>query len=141
MTNIAVAQTWVESIRALGVCIYLDDFGTGYSSLSYLKRFPMDKVKIDKSFIRDLYIDKSDRALVEAIITMANSLGLKVVAEGVEDEQQLAILREIGCGFVQGYYFSRPITAAEFGPSMLRINADLAKSMSLCADSLQKTRV
>lgn len=136
MTNISVAQTWVESMRALDVRIYLDDFGTGYSSLSYLKRFPMDKVKIDKSFIRDLYIDKSDRALVEAIITMANSLGLKVVAEGVEDEQQLAILREIGCDFVQGYYFSRPVTAAEFGPSMLRINADLAKSMSLCADGL-----
>lgn len=131
MANVAVAQSWIESIRALGVRIYLDDFGTGYSSLSYLKRFPMDKVKIDKSFIRDLYIDKSDRALVEAIITMANSLGLKVVAEGVEDEQQLAILREIGCGCVQGYYFSRPVTAAEFGPSLLRINAELAKDLDV----------
>tara|TARA_Y100000782_G_scaffold115015_1_gene154140 strand:- start:290 stop:2719 length:2430 start_codon:yes stop_codon:yes gene_type:complete len=125
MSNVAVAQTWIESIRALGLRIYLDDFGTGYSSLSYLKRFPMDTVKIDRSFIRDLYIDKSDRALVEAIITMAASLGLNVVAEGVEDEQQLAILNEIGCGYVQGYYFSRPIKGAELAPFMLRINDEL----------------
>jgi diguanylate cyclase (GGDEF)-like protein/PAS domain S-box-containing protein len=127
MANVAVAQSWIESIRALGLRIYLDDFGTGYSSLSYLKRFPMDTVKIDRSFIRDLYDDKSDRALVEAIITMANSLGLNVVAEGVEDEKQLAILNEIGCGCIQGYYFSRPVIGAELAPSMLRINADLAK--------------
>jgi EAL domain-containing protein (putative c-di-GMP-specific phosphodiesterase class I) len=85
----------------------------------------MDTVKIDRSFIRDLYIDKSDRALVEAIITMAASLGLNVVAEGVEDEQQLAILNEIGCGYVQGYYFSRPIKGAELAPFMLRINDEL----------------
>jgi diguanylate cyclase (GGDEF)-like protein/PAS domain S-box-containing protein len=127
MSNVAVAQTWIESIRALGLRIYLDDFGTGYSSLSYLKRFPMDTVKIDRSFIRDLYIDKSDRALVEAIITMATSLGLHVVAEGVEDAQQLAILTEMGCGYVQGYHFSRPIEGPELAPFMLRINDELSK--------------
>jgi EAL domain-containing protein (putative c-di-GMP-specific phosphodiesterase class I) len=127
MSNVAVAQTWIESIRALGLRIYLDDFGTGYSSLSYLKRFPMDTVKIDRSFIRDLYIDKSDRALVEAIITMATSLGLHVVAEGVEDAQQLAILTEMGCGYVQGYHFSRPIRGLELAPFMLRINDELSK--------------
>jgi diguanylate cyclase (GGDEF)-like protein/PAS domain S-box-containing protein len=122
MANVAVAQTWIENIRALGIRIYLDDFGTGYSSLSYLKRFPMDTVKIDRSFIRDLYIDNSDRALVEAIITMARSLGLQVVAEGVEDECQLELLREMGCEFVQGYYFSRPVKGTELMPTMMRIN-------------------
>ena len=129
MANIAVAQTWIESIRALGLRIYLDDFGTGYSSLSYLKRFPMDTVKIDQSFIRDLHEDKSDRALVAAIINMASGLGLNVVAEGVEDEQQLAILREMGCACIQGYYFSRPVKGEELAPSMVRINADLANSL------------
>lgn len=131
MANVALAQTWIESIRCLGLRIYLDDFGTGYSSLSYLKRFPMDTVKIDRSFIRDLTIDKSDRALVEAIITMAASLELNVVAEGVEDEQQLAILLEMGCAYVQGYYFSRPVKASQLTQSILRINAAFSKNNNL----------
>jgi len=131
MANVTVAQTWIESIRALGIRIYLDDFGTGYSSLSYLKRFPMDTVKIDRTFIRDLYNDKSDRALIAAIITMAKSLGLNVVAEGVEDEQQLNILREMGCRCVQGYYFSRPVHGSELAQSFLRINAELADETSV----------
>jgi EAL domain-containing protein (putative c-di-GMP-specific phosphodiesterase class I) len=122
MSNVTVAQSWIESLRAAGIRIYLDDFGTGYSSLSYLKRFPLDTVKIDKSFIRDLHNDKSDRALVDAIITMAGSLGLRVVAEGVEDQQQLVLLREMGCGYGQGYYFARPVTAADFAATALQIN-------------------
>jgi diguanylate cyclase (GGDEF)-like protein len=125
MANVAAAQDWIDSLRALGVHIYLDDFGTGYSSLSYLKRFPMDTVKIDKSFIRDMREDNSDRALVDAIITMAKSLGLKVVAEGVEDARQLEILRAMGCGYVQGYYFSRPVPGDDFPPLAARIDADL----------------
>lgn len=131
MANVTVAQTWIESIQALGIRIYLDDFGTGYSSLSYLKRFPMDTVKIDRAFIRDLYNDKSDRALIAAIITMAKSLGLNVVAEGVEDEKQLNILREMGCRCVQGYYFSRPVHGSELAQSFLRINAELADETSV----------
>lgn len=127
MANVSAAQTWIKSIRALGIRIYLDDFGTGYSSLSYLKRFPMDTVKIDGSFIRDLYVDKSDRALTAAIITMAGSLGLNVVAEGVEDEQQLAILRDMGCKCVQGYYFSRPVKGIDFPSTMLRIANEFSK--------------
>jgi diguanylate cyclase (GGDEF)-like protein/PAS domain S-box-containing protein len=127
MANVVLAQSWIESMRELGVRIYLDDFGTGYSSLSYLKRFPMDTVKIDRSFIRDICLDKSDRALVEAIITMASSLGLNVVAEGVEDEQQLAILNEMGCACVQGYYFSRPVKGPELAKTMMRINEELVK--------------
>jgi diguanylate cyclase (GGDEF)-like protein/PAS domain S-box-containing protein len=126
MSNVTVAQTWIESLRAAGLRIYLDDFGTGYSSLSYLKRFPLDTVKIDKSFIRDLHADKSDRALVDAIITMAGTLGMHVVAEGIEDERQLVLLREMGCGFGQGYYFARPVAAADFAATALHI--DMGKS-------------
>lgn len=126
MSNVAIAQSWIDSLRAAGVRIYLDDFGTGYSSLSYLKRFPLDTVKIDKSFIRDLHADKSDFALVDAIITMASSLGLNVVAEGIEDEQQLHLLRNMGCGFGQGYYFARPIAAPDFAATALRINSGRA---------------
>ncbi len=127
MSNVSVAQTWIESLRAAGLRIYLDDFGTGYSSLSYLKRFPLDTVKIDKSFIRDMHADSSDRALVDAIITMAASLGLNVVAEGIEDRRQYQLLRDMGCGYGQGYFFSRPVAAADFAATALRIDAELAK--------------
>lgn len=126
MSDISVAQAWITSLRAAGLRIYLDDFGTGYSSLSYLKRFPMDTVKIDKSFIRDINADNSDRALVDAIITMAASLGLHVVAEGIEEVQQLLLLREMGCRYGQGYYFSRPVPATDFTATVMRINAEFA---------------
>ncbi|HLA34026.1 MAG TPA: EAL domain-containing protein [Rhodocyclaceae bacterium] len=129
MSDIAVAQRWIEELRSAGLRIYLDDFGTGYSSLSYLKRFPMDTVKIDKSFIRDMGADTSDRALVEAIVTMASSLGLNVVAEGVEELAQLALLREMGCTYGQGYLFSRPVAAADFVATATRIDAELALPM------------
>lgn len=128
MSNVSVAQAWIESLRTAGLRIYLDDFGTGYSSLSYLKRFPLDTVKIDKSFIRDLNADNSDRTLVNAIITMAASLGLNVVAEGVEDKQQLALLDEMGCGFGQGYYFSRPVAATDFMETAQRIDTELLQA-------------
>lgn len=128
MSNVVVAQNWIESLRATGVRIYLDDFGTGYSSLSYLKRFPLDSVKIDKSFIRDLHADNSDRALIDAIITMAASLDLHVVAEGVEEKQQLALLQEMGCGYGQGYFFSRPVPAADFAALVQRLHAGRGKS-------------
>jgi diguanylate cyclase (GGDEF)-like protein/PAS domain S-box-containing protein len=128
MSNISVAQRWIEDLRAAGLRIYLDDFGTGYSSLSYLKRFPMDTVKVDKSFVMDMNADNSDRTLVDAIITMAGSLGLDVVAEGIEETSQLTLLREMGCGYGQGYLFSRPVAATDFAATALRIQADLAKT-------------
>lgn len=121
MNNIAAAQTWIESLRAAGFRIYLDDFGTGYSSLSYLKRFPLDSVKIDKSFVRDMHSDKSDRALVDAIITMARRLDLKVVAEGIEEDHQLGLLRDMGCAMGQGYFFSRPVPARDLIAIIQRI--------------------
>ncbi len=119
--DFAKAQTWLMAVRAQGFQIYLDDFGTGYSSLSYLKRFPLDTLKIDKSFIRDMGEDNSDRTLVEAIVAMAGSLGLSVVAEGVETDVQLTLLNQIGCRYVQGYHFSKPVPAEEFAAVAARI--------------------
>lgn len=98
----------LQEIRNRGIRIAIDDFGTGYSSLSYLKKLPIDKLKIDLSFVRDINLDRDDDAIIEAIIAMASKLNLKVVAEGVETEQQLAFLRDRGCHFAQGYYFGRP---------------------------------
>ena len=92
----------------------IDDFGTGYSSLSYLKRFPIDKLKIDQSLIRDIVEDANDRAIAEAIISLAHVLRLPVVAEGVEKPDQLDVLSGKGCDLVQGYHFSRPVEAETF---------------------------
>lgn len=101
----------IETMRVLsesGISFSLDDFGTGYSSFSYLKRLPVSVLKIDQSFIRDIMVDRNDQVLVETIITMGRLLGLDVVAEGVEEEAQLTILRAYGCHYYQGYYSSRP---------------------------------
>jgi EAL domain-containing protein (putative c-di-GMP-specific phosphodiesterase class I) len=97
----------------LGIGIAIDDFGTGYSSLSYLKRFPVDTLKLDRSFVTGLPINTEDASITRAVITMAHSLGQKVVAEGVETEAQRAFLAEQGCDEMQGYLFSRPRPAAE----------------------------
>ena len=104
----------VQRLKQRGVRFSIDDFGTGYSSLSYLKRFAIDKLKIDQSFIRDLAVDPDDAAIVRAIIQMAHSLGLKALAEGVETAEMLARLRVFGCDEVQGYHFARPMPAQQF---------------------------
>lgn len=110
------ADTDIEALQALsamGMRFAIDDFGTGYSSLTYLKRFPIDILKIDRAFVRDITTDADDAAIVSAIITMAHSLGIKTVAEGVESREQLELLREQGCDFAQGYYFSPPLPGEE----------------------------
>lgn len=103
----------LHRLRALGIRVTIDDFGTGYSSLSYLKRFPVDIIKIDRAFVRDLAVDTHDAAIVSGIIALAHSLRLEVVAEGVETEAQLEFLHQRDCNIVQGYYFSHPLAKAE----------------------------
>ncbi|HJV86323.1 MAG TPA: EAL domain-containing protein [Noviherbaspirillum sp.] len=114
MSDIEHAVGILRKLKALGVHLAIDDFGTGYSSLAYLKRFPIDVLKIDRSFVGDITVDPDDAAIVLSIISLAHSLRLQVVAEGVETEAQLAYLRRHGCDCMQGYYFSRPLPAQEF---------------------------
>lgn len=114
MDQVEEALATMHRLTALGVKLAIDDFGTGYSSLSQLKRFPVSKLKIDRSFISDINIDASDDVLVDAIITLARKLGLRTVAEGVELAEQVAFLEANGCDEYQGYLFSRPCTADDF---------------------------
>lgn len=110
----------MHALKQLGIALSLDDFGTGYSSLSYLRRFPIDEVKIDRSFVRDLHHDQDDAAIAAAVVALARTLGLKVVAEGVEMEEQVTVLERLNCDQVQGYFFSRPLDATDFEARLRR---------------------
>jgi EAL domain-containing protein (putative c-di-GMP-specific phosphodiesterase class I) len=113
MLSVDKAMATLSELRAMGVQVSLDDFGTGYSSLSYLKRFPVTRLKIDQTFVRDLATDIDDAAIVRAIIVVAEELSLDVTAEGVETAQQVAFLTAHNCGEAQGFYFARPAPASE----------------------------
>ncbi|MBA2409912.1 MAG: EAL domain-containing protein [Gammaproteobacteria bacterium] len=112
------AERVMEALRAAGITIAIDDFGVGFSSLSYLKRFPVDTLKIDRSFTHGIPAHADNAAICRAIVAMAHSLNLKVTGEGVETEEQLAFLRELNCDAVQGYLLSRPLPADEFAEQL-----------------------
>jgi EAL domain-containing protein (putative c-di-GMP-specific phosphodiesterase class I) len=114
MQNVDHAVFTLRELKALGISLAMDDFGTGYSSLNYLKRFPIDLLKLDQTFVRDVTTDERDAAIVGAVIAMAHRLGLKVIAEGVETEEQLEYLRGEQCDYIQGFLYSVPLPAAEF---------------------------
>ncbi len=120
MQHAALAVEIMRDLASLGVRISLDDFGTGYSSFQYLRQFPIDVLKIDPSFVSGVTVDSNDAAVVGAIIAVGHSLGLKVVAEGVETAAQLAFLRERGCGWYQGYLLGTPMPAGVFDSMLQR---------------------
>ncbi len=130
MHDAEAAIALLRQLKATGLKLAVDDFGTGYSSLGYLKKFPIDKLKIDQSFVRDLMTDPDDAVIASTIISMAHSLKLKVIAEGVETAEQLAFLKQQGCDEMQGYYFSKPVSAGKFaellapGKAILRDGRD-----------------
>jgi EAL domain-containing protein (putative c-di-GMP-specific phosphodiesterase class I) len=111
MENVRQAIESLERLHARGITIAIDDFGTGYSSLSYLKTLPIDSLKIDRGFISDICSDENDQKIVQTLITMAHSMGMKVVAEGIEDRAQLELLGEYGVDEIQGYLLSKPVDA------------------------------
>ncbi len=114
----------LAQLQAMGLSLSIDDFGTGYSSLSYLRRFPIHKLKIDQSFVRDLPSDPDAAAIAAAIVSMGKSLKLGIIAEGVETREQLALLRELGCDQVQGYLLGHPVDADAMA-ALLRQGATL----------------
>jgi diguanylate cyclase (GGDEF)-like protein/PAS domain S-box-containing protein len=128
MQNPEKALIMMQRLRERGIHLALDDFGTGYSSLAYLKRFPINTLKIDKAFIDDIATSAEDRHMTQAIITIAHNLGLKVVAEGVENENQLSILRRYKCEMLQGYLYSKPLSAVRF-EHLLKENHELRKTI------------
>ncbi|MDX1775200.1 MAG: EAL domain-containing protein [Desulfobulbales bacterium] len=116
MQDVATTISRLKELQSMGISLSLDDFGTGYSSLSYLKLFPINFLKIDSSFVFNITTDSTDAAISESVVLLAHSMDLKVVAEGVETEEQLEVLRQQGCDYVQGFLFSRPLSAEEFVP-------------------------
>ena len=104
----------LNNIREMGVSIAFDDFGTGYASLNHLKQFPLNRIKIDRSFVRDLTTSQDDATIVRAIVSLSKLLGMTVIAEGIETESHLNLLEKFGCTEIQGYYFGRPMQSTDF---------------------------
>ena len=119
LKNIDETAMLLTKLGKMGVGIAIDDFGTGYSSLSYLKQLPVDSIKVDSSFVRDIGTDPNDEAIIRAIIAMTHSLKLNVIAEGVEREDQYRVLRDLECDEYQGFFFSKALPPAEFEAEFL----------------------
>lgn len=133
MSNPEEAAGVLKQLRKLGVSVAIDDFGTGYSSLSYLRRFPIDKLKIDRSFIRDLATSRTDESIVRAIVSLARTVGLRVVAKGIESEEQLEFLTRLECEQWQGYYCCQPPRAASFEAMLINRTGLVAALAALVA--------
>jgi EAL domain-containing protein (putative c-di-GMP-specific phosphodiesterase class I) len=118
MENVDNTVEIFRKLKEMGIQLSIDDFGTGYSSLNYLKHFPVDRIKIDRSFVADVNHNESDAAIIEAIVSMAQSLSLRVVAEGVENSDQLHSLTMLGCDEVQGFYLAMPMHAGDLADSL-----------------------
>ena len=114
MQDVETAITTMHNLKKLGLQLAIDDFGTGFSSLSYIKCFPLDALKIDRSFIIDVLEDKQSANIVMAIIDLAHDLNFKVIAEGVETKEQFDLLENFGCDYIQGFFISKPVAAIEF---------------------------
>jgi EAL domain-containing protein (putative c-di-GMP-specific phosphodiesterase class I) len=125
MRNVSRAIRVLDAIQSRGIRIAIDDFGTGHSSMSLMKQFPIDTIKIDRSFVRDLADDPEDQAIAQAIISMGKALGMTVVAEGVETVEQQTFLRDHGCDEMQGFIFSKPVPVLELA-ELLRTTVELA---------------
>ena len=128
MTDISATLATLKALNDLNVRLAIDDFGTGYSSLSYLKRFDIDQLKIDRSFVNDLKPDTDNETITAAIIAMASALHLEVVAEGVESREQMLLLHKRGCQLMQGYYFSRPLPVTEVTGLLAELAGGAARS-------------
>lgn len=148
MQNAEQAILTLNGLKAMGVTLSLDDFGTGYSSLAYLKRFPLDAVKVDRSFVRDIVADSDDASITRAVITMAHHLKLKVVAEGVETAEQLAMLISHQCDVIQGYFFARPLavdamsellaSGRQLAPNLLRSGTRKPMALFVAVDGCEE---
>ena len=114
ITDIELVMKTIVILQNMGIKVSIDDFGTGYSSLAYLRKLPIDKIKIDRSFIQEVATNDSDLTIVKTMVELSHGLGKRVLAEGVETQQQLQLLRNIGCDAVQGYFISKPISEEEF---------------------------
>jgi len=121
LTHVEDMISRMTVLKTRGVGFSMDDFGTGYSSLSYLKRLPLDQLKIDQSFVRDILVDPNDAAIAKMVVALAQSTGMSVIAEGVETEAQRAFLQDLGCLNYQGYLFSRPLPLADFETFVLAV--------------------
>lgn len=144
MQNVKKTIEIMKQFKEIGLHLSIDDFGTGYSSLSYLKQFPVDKLKIDQSFVNNIAHDPNDAAIVQAIIALARTLGMTTIAEGVETEAQLGYLRSVHCKEMQGYLYSRPLPAAEFSALLVRgkvLTENKSEKILLLVDDEENVRM